>query len=211
MEFNYIAIEGNIGAGKTSLSKMLAAEFNSRLVLEEFEDNDFLPKFYQDPEKYAFPLELSFLAERYHQLKSIAGGPGLFHNNTISDYFLSKSLIFARVNLKDDEYKLFMNLYNIMYGTLPKPDILVYLYLRTERLKNNIKKRGRVYEQRIPVEYLERVNQGYLDYLRQQNSLPVLVFDVNDIDFVNNHNHFVLIREYLSQQKWENGTHYKIL
>ncbi len=185
MRYNFIAIEGNIGAGKTSLSKMIADEFNARLILEQFEENSFLPKFYKEPEKYAFPLEMSFLASRYGQLKKQLGTLDLFKSFIISDYFIIKSLIFAKKNLHEDEFKLYTSFFNIIYQQLPKPDLLIYLYLRTDKLQHNIKRRGRPYEQQIKDEYLEKIQEGYFEFIRQQHSLRILILDTNKIDFVN--------------------------
>jgi len=184
--YNYIAIEGNIGAGKTTLSTRMAAQFNSRLILEQFEDNSFLPKFYEDPERYAFPLELSFLADRYQQLKNTLTLQDMFHPLTIADYFIHKSLIFARKTLNDQEFTLYSRLFAIIDNVLPKPDLLVYLYLDISRLQQNIRKRGRAYEQNIQDEYLSRIQEGYFDYIRQQQGMRVLLIDTNELDFVAN-------------------------
>lgn len=184
--YNYIAIEGNIGAGKTTLSTRMAAQFNSRLILEQFEDNSFLPKFYEDPERYAFPLELSFLADRYQQLKNTLTVQDMFHPVTIADYFIHKSLIFARKTLNDQEFTLYSRLFAIIDNVLPKPDLLVYLYLDIGRLQNNIRKRGRSYEQNIQDDYLTRIQEGYFDYIRQQQGMRVLLIDTNELDFVAN-------------------------
>lgn len=184
MRYNYIAIEGNIGAGKTSLATRIAQRYNGKLILEQFEENPFLVKFYQDPEKYAFPLELSFLADRYQQLMRELPNQELFSDFTISDYFLNKSLIFARKTLNDDEYQLFITLFNIMNANLPRPDLLVHLYVNTNRLQQNIRSRGRDYEQQIPDGYLEKIQESYLNYLKQQPQLRVLLLDMNNVDFV---------------------------
>lgn len=183
--YNFIAIEGNIGAGKTSLASRIAVEFNARLILEQFEENTFLPKFYENPAKYAFPLELTFLAERYQQLKDKLSTQDMFKTFTVADYFIHKSLIFASRNLSGDEFTLYTRLFNIIEGVLPKPDLLVYLYLDIDNLKRNIQARGRVYEQNIQYEYLEKIQQGYLDFLRQQHKIRVLIIDTNHLDFVN--------------------------
>lgn len=186
MEYNFIAIEGNIGAGKTSLTKKISADFGASEILEEFENNPFLPKFYKDPETHAFSLELFFLAERYNQLKKVLASPGLFENFTVADYFINKSLIFAKATLKGDEYDLFLKLYQIMYANLPKPELLVYLYLNVGKLQQNIAKRGRSYEQDIKSSYLYSIQENYIDFLKKQSDLRVLLIDCNDIDFVNN-------------------------
>ncbi|MFZ4402057.1 MAG: deoxynucleoside kinase [Bacteroidales bacterium] len=184
--YNYVVIEGNIGAGKTSLATMIAEQFNAKLILEQFEENSFLPKFYKEPEKYAFPLELSFLAERYQQLKTQLISQDLFKSFVIADYFIDKSLIFAQKNLPDDEYTLYSKLFNIINPTLPKPDLLVYLYVNIDRLKNNIKHRGRSYEQDIKNEYLEKIQTGYFEYIKHLPEARILVIDINTLDFVNN-------------------------
>ena len=186
MLYNFIAIEGNIGAGKTSLATRMAEEFNARLILEQFEDNTFLPKFYQDPSKYAFPLELTFLAERYQQLKDKLANRDLFNPFTISDYYIYKSEIFAKKTLPDDEFALYSRLFHIINSTLPKPDLLVYLYVEVPRLKKNITTRGRDYEQNIEHEYLERIQSGYFDFIKQQQDLRILILDINHLDFVHN-------------------------
>jgi deoxyadenosine/deoxycytidine kinase len=185
LSYNFIAIEGNIGAGKTSLAARIAREFNAKLILEQFEDNAFLPKFYENPAKYAFPLELTFLAERYRQLKDQLSAGDLFRTFTIADYFIHKSLIFASKTLEGDELILYTRLFNIIEAALPKPDLLIYLYLDVENLKKNIRQRGRPYEQNIDYAYLEKIQSGYLDFLRQQPQLRIVLVDTNNMDFVN--------------------------
>lgn len=201
MFYNYIAIEGNIGSGKTTLAKMLSAEFNTKLILEQFEDNSFLPKFYKDPDKYAFPLELSFLAERFQQLRTQLVQKELFTNGIVADYFISKSLIFARKTLQDDLFGLYAHLFEIIGDTLPKPDLLIYLYLNISRLKENIKHRGREYEQDIDPRYLEKIQEGYFEYFRHQDNMRVLIVDTNNLDFVQNRQDYetlkkIIFREY---------------
>jgi deoxyguanosine kinase len=188
--YDFIAVEGNIGAGKTTLANMLNEAFESKLILEEFADNPFLPKFYKDPDKHSFPLELFFLAERYHQLMGHFATPDLFTQRTVSDYFIGKSLVFAKTNLGDDELRLFRNLYDIMFSNLPKPDLLIYLHLETDSLQKNIRKRGRSYEQSIQDEYLESVQQGYLEFLKQQENLRTVILSMENMDFVGNKSHF---------------------
>jgi deoxyguanosine kinase len=198
--YNYIAIEGNIGAGKTTLSRMLAEQFNGKLILEQFENNPFLARFYENPERYAFPVELSFLAERYQQLRTELPSQELFADFTISDYFLNKSVIFARKTLNEDEYQLFFRLFNIMNANLPKPDLLVHLYVKTQRLQSNIRKRGREYEQKIPDEYLESIQSSYFEYLKQQKNLKVLLLDINQLDFVENIRHYNTLVDLINRQ-----------
>jgi len=189
MQYNYIAIEGTIGAGKTTLATRIANDFNGKLVLEEFEGdkNPFLPKFYKEPEKYSFQLEMTFLALRFQQLKDKLGALDLFHDFIISDYYVAKSLIFSRNNLQEDEYQLFARFFNIIFSDMPKPELLVYLYSNVSRLQQNIRKRGRSYEQEISDAYLESIQQGYFDFLRQQqNTMRILLIDMNNVDFVKN-------------------------
>ena len=183
MMYSHIAIEGSIGSGKTTLATMLSNDIDARLVLEQFADNPFLPKFYADPEKHAFPLELFFMAERYHQLKNLKE-QDLFKPQIVSDYFFVKSKLFAQNNLKKDEMQLFNRLFDIMLSSLSKPDLLVYLYSDVERLQQNIKNRGRDFEQNISDEYLQNIQDKYLDFLRKQSDFPVLLLDVTNVDFV---------------------------
>ena len=192
-QFNYVAFEGNIGAGKTTLASKIAEDFNAKSVLERFADNPFLPKFYKDQNRYAFPLEMSFLADRYKQLSDDLSQFDLFKDFVVADYHIFKSLIFAKITLAEDEYRLYSNLFHIIYKEMPKPDLYVYLYQNSERLLQNIKKRGRSYEQEIPAEYLDKINTGYLDYIKSQTDLNVLIIDVSDRDFVKNHADYLFI------------------
>jgi len=198
--YNYIAIEGNIGAGKTTLATRMSQQFNTRLILEQFEDNSFLPKFYEDPSRYAFPLELSFLADRFQQLKTQLAVHDMFHPVTIADYFILKSLIFAKKTLNGEEFTLYSRLFSIIENALPKPDLLVYLYLNINQLQTNIRKRGRVYEQKIEDEYLQKIQEGYLDYIRQQQGLRVLLIDTNNMDFVANQQDYDKLIEIIMQE-----------
>lgn len=184
MKWSYVVVEGNIGAGKTSLATLLAARTGAQLVLEQFANNPFLPVFYEDPARYAFPLELSFVAERYQQLKTVLGEPDLFHPGVIADYYLLKSAIFARVNLPELEYSLFERLFRIVYDALPRPDLILFLNSDIGRLQQNIRKRGRPYEQHIADEYLERVRLGYVEAIKSVRDIPVLLIDSSGIDFV---------------------------
>lgn len=183
-KYNYIAIEGNIGAGKTSLSNMISEDFNAKLILERFAENPFLPKFYKDKERFAFPLEMSFLADRYHQLSDDLAQLDLFKNFVISDYYIFKSLIFAQITLQKDEYVLYRKMFDLMYKEITKPDLYVYLYQNTERLLENIKKRGRDYEQNIEAEYLQKIHEGYRNFIQTQQNLNCVVIDVSELDFV---------------------------
>ncbi|MCF6297324.1 MAG: 2-amino-4-hydroxy-6-hydroxymethyldihydropteridine diphosphokinase [Flavobacteriaceae bacterium] len=200
-KFNYIAIEGNIGSGKTSLAKKIGNDFNAKLVLERFADNPFLPKFYDDKDRYAFTLEMSFLADRYHQLTDGLAQFDLFKNFIVSDYFIFKSLIFAQVTLPSEEYNLYRKMFDIMYKEISKPDIYVYLYQNTERLLENIKKRGRSYEQNIQPEYLDQIHKGYLNFIKTRAHLNTLIIDVSELDFVNNETDYQFVIRKISEFK----------
>jgi len=199
-QFNYIAFEGNIGAGKTTLATKIAEDFNAKTVLERFADNPFLPKFYEDQNRYAFPLEMSFLADRYKQLSDDLAQFDLFKDFVVADYHIFKSLIFAKITLAEDEYRLYRTLFDIVYREMPKPDLYVYLYQNTERLLANIKKRGRSYEQNIPADYLDKINSGYLDYIKSQTDLNVLIIDVSDRDFVKNQEDYLFILDKIQEK-----------
>ncbi|OUL60259.1 2-amino-4-hydroxy-6-hydroxymethyldihydropteridine diphosphokinase [Flavobacterium sp. AJR] len=198
--FNYIAFEGNIGAGKTTLVHKIADDFNAKTVLERFADNPFLPKFYKDQNRYAFPLEMSFLADRYQQLSDDLAQFDLFKDFIVADYHIFKSLIFAKITLAEDEYRLYRNLFDIIYKEMPKPDLYVYLYQNTERLLHNIKKRGRSYEQNISADYLDKINNGYLEYIKSQPDLNVLIIDVSDRDFVKRHEDYLFVLEEIKKK-----------
>ncbi|WP_111706364.1 2-amino-4-hydroxy-6-hydroxymethyldihydropteridine diphosphokinase [Lutibacter citreus] len=185
-KYNYIAIEGNIGAGKTTLTKMIADDFNAKKILERFADNPFLPKFYKDNERYAFPLEMSFLADRYQQLSDDIAQFDLFKNFIVSDYYIFKSLIFAQVTLQKDEYYLYRKMFDIMYKEIAKPDLYIYLYQNTPRLIENIKYRGRDFEQNIEPEYLNKIHEGYVRFIKTEKNLNTLIIDVSELNFVNN-------------------------
>jgi deoxyguanosine kinase len=197
--YNFLVIEGNIGAGKTTLATKMSERYNSRLILEQFEGNPFLPKFYENPEKYAFPLELSFLAERYHQLKDELSKQDLFQPGIISDYYFLKSLIFAKATLDETEYELYTKLFYIIHESLPKPDLFVFLYHDVERLLLNIKIRGREYEKNITTEYLNKIQDAYFDFLKQIKDLKVLIINVNYLDFANNEAHYERITEIINK------------
>jgi deoxyadenosine/deoxycytidine kinase len=201
----FLVIEGNIGAGKTTLSEKLANEFNAKLIVEQFADNPFLPKFYKNQERYSFPLELSFLADRYNQIKDEVLNLDLFHNFLIADYYFAKSAIFAQNTLKQDEYRLFRQIFDIVFESMPKPDLYVYLHSDTDRLMNNIAKRGRDYEQEITPAYLEKIRDGYFHFFRQVNSFPILIIDINHIDFVDNNKHYQLLKESIFKSDYKLG------
>ncbi len=191
--FKYIAIEGNIGAGKTSLATQIAHDFNAKLILERFNDNPFLPKFYQDPSRYAFPLEMSFLADRYQQLLDDIKQHDLFTDYVIADYDAYKSMIFANITLQEEEFALYKKLFFLMHKDLPKPDLYIYLYQNTPRLLENIKKRGREFETGIEATYLQKINQGYLDFIKTQHGMNIKMIDISDRDFVSNRKDYLWV------------------
>lgn len=198
MKYNFITIEGNIGAGKTTLAHMLSKHYNARLILEEFAENPFLPKFYENKQQYAFPLELFFMAERYKQLKDLLQTKDLFHNITISDYLFTKCLLFAKVNLAEQEFLLYQKLFDIINPQLIQPDLLIYLHAPISKLKENIKKRNRSYEQSISSDYLFSLQETYTQYIRQ-HQVKTLFIDVSNADFLGNENHFQTVLEALNK------------
>lgn len=206
LPYNFIIVEGNIGAGKTTLSTMLARDFDRRLILEEFSDNPFLPYFYENPDRYAFPVELFFMTERHKQLQEELTQTQLFKEEIVSDYFFLKTLLFARNNLNPEEFRLFQRLFNILSVNFPKPDLLLYLHQPVDGLMQNIKKRGRSYEQSMDPAYLERIQHAYFSYFRTQTDIPIVVLDVQSIDFVANPDHYQMILGLL-QQSYEPGMH----
>lgn len=203
-KYNYIAIEGNIGAGKTTLSNLLTQDYNAKQVLERFADNPFLPKFYKDKDRFAFPLEMSFLADRYQQLSDDLAQFDLFKSFIISDYYIFKSLIFAQVTLADDEYSLYRRMFDIMYNEITKPDLYIYLYQNTERLLENIKHRGRDYEQNISGDYLQKIHNGYTNFIQTEQSLNTLIIDVSELDFVKNTADYQTILQQINTHKSKN-------
>ncbi|MDC6365739.1 MULTISPECIES: 2-amino-4-hydroxy-6-hydroxymethyldihydropteridine diphosphokinase [Flavobacteriaceae] len=199
-KLQFIAIEGNIGAGKSTLCKMIANDFNAKLILERFADNPFLPKFYKDQARYSFPLEMSFLADRYQQFTDDTSQFDLFKNFMVSDYDIFKSLIFAKITLQADEFELYRKVFNFMYKEVKKPEIYLYLYQNTERLLQNIKKRGREYEQDISPDYLEKINRGYMDFMKSHPNQNSMILDLSDMDFVNNPKDYDTILEKLEDR-----------
>jgi deoxyguanosine kinase len=211
IRYNYVVIEGNIGAGKTTLASRIAEQFNARLILERFSDNPFLPKFYSDPEKYSFPLELSFLADRYRQLKEELVSQDLFKSFTIADYYFMKSLVFAASTLEGDEFNLYRQIFYIIYGSLPKPDMYVYLHLSTERLLSNIAKRGRSYEALITADYLKKIQDNYFNFFKQNPENTYLIIDINEINFVENEDHYSRLIDTIFFDKYPQGINKVIL
>ena len=206
MKYNFVTIEGNIGAGKTTLTHMLSKHYNARLILEAFADNPFLPKFYENQELYAFPLELFFMAERYKQLKDLLQTKDMFQNITISDYLFTKCLLFAKVNLPDDEFRLYQKLFDIITPQIIEPDILIYLHAPVSRLKENIKKRNRSYEQNISDEYLFELQETYTNYIKQHN-IKTLFVDVSNADFLGDTRHLKIIIDALDKE-YADGQYY---
>jgi deoxyguanosine kinase len=206
MNYHFITIEGNIGAGKTTLAHLLAKHYNARLIVEQFADNPFLPKFYENPRQYAFPLELFFMAERYKQMKELVHTNDLFQHITLSDYLFTKCLLFAKVNLPEQEFRLYQKLFEIIDKQLVQPDILIYLHAPVSRLQQNIKKRNRPYEQTIPDEYLFNIQETYTHYIRQHNIKTIFV-DVSGADFLGNEQHLQVILDAL-EKDLDEGQHY---
>lgn len=209
MNYHFITIEGNIGAGKTTLSQLLSKHYNARLILEEFADNPFLPKFYENPGQYAFPLELFFMAERYKQLKDLLQTKDMFQNITISDYLFTKCLLFAKVNLPDEEFRLYQKLFEIINPQIVQPDIVIYLHTPVKKLQENIKKRNRDYEQSIPNDYLFTLQETYTQYIKQHN-IKTLYVDAGNADFLGNEEHMKVIINALDKE-YEDGQHYLTL
>ncbi len=206
MKHHFITIEGNIGVGKTTLANILAEKLNARLILEEFAENPFLPKFYENPHQYAFPLELFFMAERYKQLKDMVHTKELFQSVTVSDYLFTKCLLFAKVNLPEEEFRLYQKLFDIMHHQLLFPDILIYLHAPVNKLQKNIKKRNRSFEQSISDEYLFNIQETYTNYIKQHN-IKTLFIDASNADFINNETHLKVIIDALNND-YEDGQHY---
>ena len=206
MKYKFITIEGNIGAGKTTLSQQLSKKLNARLILEEFADNPFLAKFYENPSQYAFPLELFFMAERYKQLKDLLHTEDLFHSITVSDYLFTKCLLFAKVNLGEQEFHLYQKLFDIIHQQLLHPDILIYLHAPVEKLQDNIRKRQRKFEQAIPDKYLFTIQETYTSYIKQHN-LKTLIVDASNADFIGNDEHVEVILDALKRD-YPVGQHY---
>ncbi|MCB8994292.1 MAG: deoxynucleoside kinase [Bacteroidales bacterium] len=211
MEYNYIVIEGNIGAGKTSLVNKLGEDLNAKVILERFAENPFLPKFYEDPERFSFPVELSFLADRYHQLKEELSNRDIFSRLVLADYYFSKSLIFARITLKDDEFNLYRQLYDIIHQHLPLPDLYVYLHVPVSRLQENIKMRGRDYEQNIDSDYLLDLQNGYFEYLKSKTEMRTLLIDAGNINYINNQSDYIKIKNCIFNTQYKAGINRIIL
>ncbi len=206
MKYQYITIEGNIGAGKTTLSHMLATHYNAKLILEEFAENPFLSKFYENPKQFAFPLELFFMAERYKQMKEMMSMKELFQRVTISDYLFTKSLLFAKVTLPEEEFRLYHRLYDMINQHVPLPDVLIYLHAPISKLQSNIKKRNRQYEQHIPNDYLFQIQETYTSYIKQ-HPIKTIFVDASNADFIDNPAHVQVVIDAL-EKDLEVGQHY---
>lgn len=205
--YQYIVIEGNIGAGKTTLCQMMSEQYDARLVLEQFTDNPFLPSFYEDRDRFAFQVELFFMAERHKQLQEMLAQPDMFQPFIVGDYFFLKTLLFAKNNLKDEEYRLFSRLFHVLDATFAKPDLILYLHRPVEKLLEQIEKRGREYEKDITAEYLTEIQAAYLDFFKKQDQIPVVILDIGDRDFTSSSVEYQSIIEIL-QQDFKVGTHY---
>jgi deoxyguanosine kinase len=210
MNYHFITIEGNIGAGKTTLAHLLSKHYNARLILEEFADNPFLAKFYENPRQYAFPLELFFMAERFKQLKELLQQKDMFQSVTVSDYLFTKCLLFAKVTLPEDEFRLYQRLFEIIHQQLIQPDIVIYLHAPVNKLQLNIKKRNRSYEQNIPDDYLFNIQETYTHYIRQHN-IKTLFVDASNADFFGNEKHLKVITDALEKDYEDGGQHYLAL
>jgi deoxyadenosine/deoxycytidine kinase len=206
LKYNFITIEGNIGAGKTTLAHLLSKHYNARLILEQFADNPFLPKFYESPQQYAFPLELFFMAERFKQLKELIQQKDLFQNVTISDYLFTKCLLFAKINLPEDEFRLYQRLFEIIHQQVVQPDIVIYLHAPVQKLQENIRRRNRIYEQKIPDDYLFSIQETYTSYIKQHN-IKALFVDASNSDFLGNEQHLQTIIHALNKE-YSQGYHF---
>jgi deoxyadenosine/deoxycytidine kinase len=207
VRYNFITIEGCIGAGKTTLAKQLARDYNGKLILEQFEDNPFLPGFYKDPARNAFSVELFFMAERFQQLKKLLSEGDIFKSFTVSDFLFQKSLIFANNNLTTDESKLYRTLFDIINPSLPKPDITLYLYAPVDKLMDNIRKRGRDYEQNIQPEYLEGIQNAYMEFFKLQQQSVVVLLNTTNLNFVDLKRDYGFVTEILNTE-FKAGLHY---
>lgn len=185
MRHNYIAIEGNIGAGKSTLCKLLSSKWESLHMLEEFEDNPYLKEFYEQPDKYAFQLEMSFLAARYSQQRRIFQSLDLFRSQVISDYMLQKCFVFSSANLSEEEFSIYRSFFQIIENQFPHPGLIVYLHRSVPVLLDQIQKRARVYEKGINKAYLERIESAYFNVFKQLKSKKILVLDLKTRDFEN--------------------------
>jgi len=207
-DIRYIAIEGNIGAGKSTLTKLLSEDINARGLYEHFADNPYLPEFYKNPEKNAFPLEVSFLAERYRQMQEMFESPDMFHPIVVSDFVFHKSLIFARFTLAEPEFLVFEKVFRLLSQAAPKPDILIYLHREIPSLKANITQRGRSYEQEMKPDYLEKVTNSYFQYFKEVHGMPIVMVKADNHDFLNDSNERKQLLRYLNPSNLKSGLNF---
>ncbi len=200
MNYSFVAIEGCIGAGKTTLVKKLSEDIGCASMFENFEKNPYLNTFYEKAKKNAFPLELYFMAERFQQQKEIHTELNLFNHSIISDYAFFKSLLFASINLTEDELYLYKNLYYIIQANVKTPELIIYLHKPIEMLLKNIYNRGREYEKNISPAYLHKLNQNYLNYLSKQNSSKVVFVESSKLDFINKNEDYLYIKKLLNKE-----------
>ncbi len=210
LPYRFIAVEGNIGVGKTTFCRLLEREWGARLILEQFADNPFLTYFYEEPERYAFPVELFFMTERHKQLQQELAQRQLFDQLIVSDYLFAKTALFARNNLSGEEFRLFQRLFEVLNASFPQPDLVVYLHRPVEELMRQIGRRGRTYEENIEKTYLCSIQNVYMQYLRHIKDFPVLILDVSGRDFERDARAFRHMQALL-EQEWEPGVHYRSL
>jgi deoxyadenosine/deoxycytidine kinase len=203
---NFIAVEGNIGTGKTTLCRMMEKDFGCRLILEQFTDNPFLPFFYENPERYAFPVELFFMTERHKQLQESLSQLELFPQMILADYFFMKTLLFAKNNLNAEEFRLFQRLFHTLNAAFPKPDLLVYLHRSVDDLMDNIRSRGREIEKNIQASYLQSLQDAYFNYFKTEAGLPILVINVTNVYFWHDRKYYHKIAKLL-QETYSPGMH----
>lgn len=201
LDGKYIVIEGNIGAGKTSLAMQIAQAYSGRLLLERFSDNPFLERFYAEPQRYGFQLEMSFLIDRYQQVSQELAHADLFQRFVVADYDIFKSLIFASVTLSEEEFTLYRKLFYSLYKQTPKPDLYLYLLQTPEKLLQNIQHRGRSFEQQIPKEYLEDIQRSYLSFLHSHSEVNAHIIDVSELDFVHRESDFRYLLSVINHYK----------
>lgn len=208
--YHYLVIEGNIGSGKTTLTEMIGRDYPCNLILEQFADNPFLPYFYQDAQRYGFPVELFFMTERYKQLQALGTQGDLFHSLMVSDYAFVKTLLFARINLPPDEFRIFQKLWMVLESSLPRPELIVFLHRPVPELLRLIERRGRGYEKQIRGEYLQEVQDIYFEYFRGESQIPVLVFDIQERDFLQDDRYYREMLRVLSQEHRPGIQHIRI-
>ncbi len=207
LAYPYIVIEGNIGVGKTTFCRKLQEKYDARLILEQFSENPFLPFFYENPERHAFSVELFFMTERHRQLQEELIQGDLFNQQIISDYIFIKTLLFAKNNLNEEEYRLFNRLFHVLNAHFKKPDLVVYLHRPVPNLLHQIKKRGRSFEMEINATYLENIQKAYFDLFKMDPEYPILVVGIDDLDFEKDNNAFELLNKLLLQN-YEPKVHY---